>query len=187
MKVANLHFWCDLRHLPAPSLRRLVFGFRGVKELNLYRFNGHQLADDLLRECALRHISSVAVADTTADPGPPAVSDEGVLDYLYAPEYGMPNRELILPAFHASPQFVSKLVEVSKLSVQQQRLIMRVSGYTTVPWSVPSWTLCASIPFWTPPHAGLRGVPARAQHGTARKNGRSLSRSSLDGTEPRPH
>lgn len=53
------------------------------------------------------------------DAGPLAVSDEAVLDCLFAPEYGKPDRRLVLPAFNARPQFVQKLVEVSTLNVQQ--------------------------------------------------------------------
>ena len=120
MQVDDLRLWGDLRPLSALSLLRLLFGFARVKELSLQRISGNQLTDEDLHECGRRQISRFSVLYTReADAEPLAVSDEGVLDYLFAPEHAMPDRRLVLPSFNASPQFVQKLVEVSTRNTQQ--------------------------------------------------------------------
>lgn len=43
--------------------------------------------------------------------------------------------------------------------IRRVYVLLRVSGYTPVPGSVPSWTPCA----------GLRAVPAQPQYSTASK------------------
>lgn len=113
MKVKYLSLYGRFTHLSPAVLHRLTFGFASIQELTLYRFNGNQLTDEHLRECARKQIWRLYVSAKTEDAGPLAFGDEALLDFLFAPEYEKPVRAVVLPAFTASAQFVQKLVGVS--------------------------------------------------------------------------
>lgn len=115
VKVKHLRVHADLTNLSPPALHRLLFGFSSIKELTLYRFNGNQIIDDHLRKCGRRQIFELDVSNETADGGPLALSDEAMLDYLYAPDNESRLLSFSLWAFNASPQFVHKLISVSTL------------------------------------------------------------------------
>jgi len=108
VKISNLNFCGNVEFL---STHWLMFGFAYVENLRLDLFNGAHLTDEHLHECGRRKIEDLCVVVANAEPL--AVSDEGVLDYLFAPENGMATRRLHLSAFNTSPQFVQKLVKVS--------------------------------------------------------------------------
>ncbi|KAH7718507.1 hypothetical protein AAVH_14026 [Aphelenchoides avenae] len=126
VKVDDLRFWGCLTHLSPSALYRLMFGFASVKELTLRRFNGNQTMDDHLRECGRKQICDVHAVSELADVGPLAVSDEAMLDYLFAPVYGMRERNVAVSAFTANPQFVQKLVSRAQQAIGVERINLEV-------------------------------------------------------------
>ncbi|KAH7703858.1 hypothetical protein AAVH_28967 [Aphelenchoides avenae] len=126
VKVTDLRLYGRLTHLSPATLHRLMFGFASIQELTLYRFNGNQLTDEHLHECGRRQIWRLRIITKAADAGPLAVSDEGLLDFLYAPEHGTSKRKVVLTAFNASPQFAQKLLRRARLAADVDRVDMEV-------------------------------------------------------------
>lgn len=113
VKLADLSLYVSVEHLSPPVLHRLMFGFSSVKGITLNGLDASQLADEHLRECGRRRISRLCFPFVKARAAPFAFGDEPLLDYLYSPEYEMPERRVVLTAFGASSKFVQKLIQVS--------------------------------------------------------------------------
>ncbi|KAH7720027.1 hypothetical protein AAVH_12448 [Aphelenchoides avenae] len=114
VKVADLRLWGQLRHLSPAALHRLMFSFSTSDHFTL-QVNGTQLTDEHLHECGRRDIWRLRVTSESADAGSLAISDDGLLDYLFAPGYGTRYRRVVFSAFNASQKFVQKLISRAQL------------------------------------------------------------------------
>ncbi|KAH7720086.1 hypothetical protein AAVH_12507 [Aphelenchoides avenae] len=121
VQVGCLHVFADLTHLPPPALHRLIFAFSSVKKLALCRVNGNQISDGHLLECARRQIWSLHAYTGSSDAEPLAISDGGLLDYLFTPAPEM--RRVVLSAFSASPLFIRKLVSRAQQATNRIGLV----------------------------------------------------------------
>lgn len=122
VKVADLRLWGQLRHLSPAALHRLMFSFSTSDHFTL-QVNGTQLTDEHLHECGRRDIWRLRVTSESADAGSLAISDDGLLDYLFAPGYGTRYRRVVFSAFNASQKFVQKLISVSLRDLHQSASI----------------------------------------------------------------